>query len=280
MSRIHCSHCGQAGHNRTNYHCLVNTHKRNTNSPFVVKWVFPFPRSTSRRTPENIQRFNQCRTYLSDAIDALTEMTRCIRLYQTGMQLYIRIVQNEAQPTSYFMTDVLIQLSIFVTKINLALEHDSANRPLISAAPIFTYFISQIRMVNEIMSTTIIVVASLQNHRFSCVLLDMQQYAVERPVVKRTSAYFKEIALIQDLTIEKDAPGCDCPLCFDAVPATDVLVTNCKHSFCVTCIKGFATVNKDKTKKPDCPMCRTDLTELKVGNQTVHNEISEHILNL
>ena len=279
MSRIHCSHCGQVGHNRTNRQCLVNVHKRNTNSPFVVKWVFS--RSTSHMTPENLQRFNQCRGYLSEAVDALTVMTRCIRLYQTGVQLYIIIVQNEARPTSYFVTDVLTQINRFVTKINLALERDSTNRPLISAAPIFTYFMSQITRLNEIMITITTILVSLQNHRFSWSLLEPEQRnLVQKPVVKRTSAYFKEISLVHNLTITEDDPNCDCPLCFDAVPATDVLVTNCKHSFCVTCIKGFATVNKDKTKKPDCPMCRTDITEFKVGNQTVHNEISEHILNL
>jgi len=275
MSRIHCSHCGRAGHTRGNYHCLVNTHQRNTNSPFVVKWVFQ--RSTSRMTPENRQRFNQCRTYLSDAIDELTVMARRISTYR----------QTNAPPNSYFMMDVIRQIQRFVPKINQALEYDSVTRPLISAAPIFTYLMAQITRFNELMMTIITIVASLENHRFSWRWLEIeepipvvQHNVAQRPVAKRTSAYFKEIALIQDLTIAEDAPACDCPLCFDAVPATDVLVTNCKHSFCVTCIKGFATVNKDKTKKPDCPMCRTDLTEFKVGNQTVHNEISEHILNL
>jgi hypothetical protein len=124
-------------------------------------------------------------------------------------------------------------------------------------------------------------VASLENHRFNWNWRWVEfEEQVHRPIVKRTSAYFKEISLIQDLTIEKDAPECDCPLCFDSVPVTDVLNTNCNHSFCVTCVKGFATVNKDKTKKPDCPMCRTDITEFKVGNQQVFADIQNHILKL
>jgi hypothetical protein len=275
MSRIHCSHCGQAGHTRNNYYCLVNTHQRTTNSPFVVKWVFK--RSTSRMTPENRQRFNQCRTYLSDAIDELTVMARRISTYQP----------TTAPPNSYFMMDVIRQIHRFVPKINQALEYDSVTRPLISAAPIFTYLMAQITRFNELMMTITTVVASLENHRFSWRLLEIEEPpvgqqipVVQRPIVKRTSAYFKEISLARDLTIEKDAPECDCPLCFDSVHANDVLVTNCNHSFCVICVKRFATVNKDKTKKPDCPMCRTDITEFKVGNQQVYNDIQEHILNL
>lgn len=264
MSRIHCSQCGQAGHNRTNSNCLVNTHKRNTNSPFVVKWVFS--RKSSHMTPENLQRFNQCRAYLSEAVDALAVMTRRIGTHQ-----------NNTQPTSYFMCDVVSQIPRFVQNINLALEHDSADRPIISAAPIFTYLMVQITRFTEIMSIITTVTVSLQNGRFSWSWFEMEQ---QRPVVKRASSYFKEMILAQDLTIEKDAPECDCPLCFDAVPATDVLITNCKHSFCVICIKEFATINKDKTKKPDCPMCRTDLTEFKTGNPKVYNDIQEHILNL
>jgi hypothetical protein len=173
------------------------------------------------------------------------------------------------------MMDNIRQISIFVHKINLALEHDSADIPLISAAPIFTYLMVQIARFNVIMGAITTVVASLQNHRFSWTWVGLPL-----PVVKLASSYFKEIALTQDLTIEKDTPECDCPLCFDSVPATDVLVTNCKHSFCVICIKEFATINKNKTKKPDCPMCRTDLTEFKTGNPKVYTDIQEHILNL
>ncbi len=151
----------------------------------------------------------------------------------------------------------------------------------------FEHFSAQINLFNAFLSTHIStsfsLVASFQDGKFNLILYNPNGTSIDAICtanVKRTSAYFKEIVLAQDLTIAEDAPACDCPLCFDAVPATDVLVTNCKHSFCVICVKGFATVNKDKTKKPDCPMCRTDLTEFKVGNQQVYNEISEHILNL
>jgi hypothetical protein len=59
-----------------------------------------------------------------------------------------------------------------------------------------------------------------------------------------------------------------------------LIVTNCNHSFCGTCIKRFTDSIKDKTQIPNCPMCRTDLTGFKVGNQQIYEEIQEHILNL
>ena len=278
MSRIHCSQCGQTGHNRTNRHCLVNVHQRNMNVPFVIKWVFP--RSTSHMTPANRERIVRCRNYLSQAIDELTDMTQYIHTYhseaidQLMVQYIIRLYQD----------DILTKLNLFCHKINKALEYDSADRPIISTAPIFTYLmrqISQFNEINETIHTRLQVTASLHNRIITWAFRGYEEPpTTPQHALKSSSAYFKEMSFINDFTIAEDAPRCDCPLCFDAFPATDVLVTNCNHSFCVTCIKGFATANKDKTKKPECPMCRTDLTEFKVGNQQIHNEISEHLLNL
>jgi hypothetical protein len=230
-------------------------------------WVFK--RQSSRMTPENRERFVQCRTHLSDAITSLIELTDAIRFHQT-------------QTRVDFMCSVLEKVATFCQKINQAFNFDSATRPFISAAPIFTYLMGQIALFNAIMNSHIRLDASLSSNTRAIIwrLTGGESYAAQRPIVKRGSAYFKEISLMQDLTIAEDSHACDCTICFDEIPATDAVVTNCNHSFCGTCIKGFATANKDKTKTPDCPMCRTSLTEFKIGNQQVHNDIQEHILNL
>ena len=221
-------------------------------------------------TLENRERVNQCRDHLSDAIIHLVRITKFISSYQ----------YDAAPPSSYFMCSVLREIHSFCQKINEALQYDTPNRPIISTAPIFAYFMVQITRFNQIMGTITSVVASLQNRTFIWTLTHYEGMLGTQPAPKLGSAYFKEIQLIEDQTIHDDAPGCECTICFDSLSATNTIITNCHHSFCGTCIKGYANANKEKTKKPNCPMCRTDLTEFIVGNREVHNEIRDHIMNL
>ena len=261
MARIHCSRCGQEGHNRRNIRCPQNSNRR-------LLTAFTAPPSTPQTeiTPETLVRIRVCKTILFNAIECLVNLTQFI-----------------SQPLTVSVPDYIVtvmrKISTFCKKINLALASDSVERPLILPVPLFDYFNTQIELFNtrlqNLIGSRFNIETCFQNNKFEWILVNLNELSE-----KRTSEYFKEISLVHDLTIPDDASTCDCPLCFDAIPATDALVTNCNHSFCVTCVKGFATANKDKTKIPDCPMCRTDITNFKVGNQLVQNEISEHLLNL
>jgi len=183
--------------------------------------------------------------------------------------------QDDFPRNDYILTVVAISIT-FCEKMNIALESDSVEPPLITPIPIFERFSENIGIFNAIMAGgSYAITVSFQNNRFRSTVPNQNA-----SVVKRTSAYFKEVSLVHDLTVAEDAPECDCPLCFDAVPATDIIVTNCNHSFCGTCVKGFSTSIKDKTQIPNCPMCRTDLTEFKVGSPQVYADIQSHILNL
>ena len=256
MFGTHCSQCGQTGHNRLNRRCLVNIQRSINNAPAVQPWIVPH--YTSRASHGNRER-------LSDAIKLLADLSQ-----------YIDNPHLAATPDTYMYVS-LLKVMAFCSKINQALQFDSAT-PLILSANIFDYFSTKIASFNARMNTpSVRVVVSLDDNVFSwtAVYNTPNTYSV-----KRTSEYFKELSLVHDTNIPTDTTGCDCPLCFDAVPATNVLITNCNHSFCGTCIKGYTQANKDKTKKPNCPMCRTDLTELKVGSQQVYEDIQNHILNL
>jgi hypothetical protein len=232
------------------------------------RFMDPQP-DTTIQTPEMQARITLCETRLLSAIEELVILTRFIS-------------QPLMAPATDYVIGVMTQTNLFCTKINLALASDSQERPNILPIPLFEYFTSQIQCFNTILSSMIHsqirVETHFQNRLFNWTLVNPT--TPPATVAKRTSAYLKEIVLIQDLSIEEDAPVCDCPLCFDKVAAADIIVTNCKHSFCGTCVKGMTNAIKDKTKKPDCPMCRTDLTEFKIGNQQVYNDIQEHILNL
>lgn len=259
MSRIRCSQCGQEGHNRRNRNCPVNSNQ-------IIPETSAIPFTHTIMTPEITEMINQCRTRLLTAIEDLTLLAQLIN-------------RPDALPPIEYVVAVVLKTNLFCTNINLALECDLVTTPLISQDHIFEMLSQHIYNFNVILEliiqTPTRLVVSLQNNRFSSSL-----NTIVPALEKSTSAYFKEIPLINDLTIAEDAPSCECPLCFDEFAATDVLVTNCNHSFCGTCVKEYATINKNKIKKPDCPMCRADITEFKIGNPQVHNDISNHILNL
>jgi len=95
--------------------------------------------------------------------------------------------------------------------------------------------------------------------------------------VKRGSEYFKELSLVNDLTIPHNAPSKECTICFDEFNSQDIIATGCDHIYCVTCIKDLSTSLKDKSEKPPCPMCRTDIVELKFGNIDILHVIQDHL---
>jgi len=256
MSRIiRCSQCGQEGHNRRNRNCPVNFNRTSVAQP--VQTIT----TQHTMTPEARARVTLINSRLSDAMNELDRLTRFI----------------SRQNRSGYTIGVFVTTMLFCEKINLALDIDNGATQLIEHVSIFEQLSELIGIFNNtfaLIRRRTIINVSLRNRRFYATM-GSPPTAVP---LKRTSDYLKEVALIQDTPVTDNA--CECPLCFDSFASAELIVTNCNHSFCGICIKGFADSIKDKTKKPNCPMCRADLTEFKIGNQQVYNEISEHILNL
>lgn len=263
MSRIRCSQCGQEGHNRRNRNCPVNSGRRISNQ-------FSTPLDIQSIAPEFQARINMTRIHLLAAMGDLEELTRII---------------STPSNTANYVIGVVREAAAFCTKINLALDNEWLEIPQILPEPIFAYFETQINAFNSFLELTIVtpirLIVSFQNRKFGLTLVDPNEPApAPVAIIKRTSAYLKELSFAQDLTIAEDAPDCDCPLCFDPIKANEIIVTNCNHAFCGTCVKGFTNAIKDKTKKPECHMCRATITGLKVGSHQIYTEISEHLLNL
>ena len=93
---------------------------------------------------------------------------------------------------------------------------------------------------------------------------------------KRTSHYIKELSVTFQEAEEAEEPIV-CSICYDDVEASNAVVTNCLHKYCVDCINSQSTAIKDKTIKPTCPCCRTELTEFKSGSRDICEKITNHI---
>ena len=251
MSRIHCSQCGQAGHNKRNRNCQVNIQRGSVFSDI---------------TTETREKVRKCREYMNHAITSLSSLTDYFQQYHSNPTRMI-----------YFVIYSIDTLNVFCEKINLAIEFDLEERPLIRPQHILYYLSAQVDCFNNIFGqvsqSANRITAQYADRKFSVSWIRVE------PEYTRASMYLKTIALVQDLTIE-DQVLCECPMCFDEFDSQSVVVTNCKHSFCAPCIKGYSTAIKDKTKRPNCPMCRTDITEFKIGKFEIYEEIHAHLLNL
>ena len=101
------------------------------------------------------------------------------------------------------------------------------------------------------------------------------------PIIKYMSNYVKDWEITLDLTCNKgDDADTECVICLDTKEKKHIVRTNCGHEYCIECVKNNIRVNKNKTVKPTCPMCRTELCEILVGDVDEHSELDEFIIAL
>jgi hypothetical protein len=65
----------------------------------------------------------------------------------------------------------------------------------------------------------------------------------------------------------------DCPICYDSIKKSDMLVTNCKHSFCSNCIKKHL-VSTIVGRTPCCAMCRTNISSFSVKEKGIFDNMN------
>jgi len=72
----------------------------------------------------------------------------------------------------------------------------------------------------------------------------------------------------------------ECSICYESLPATHFITTNCAHSFCFSCIQGCIHSAKSTDNLFNCPMCRTLLTQVNVYDINIHNTLSTILYQL
>ena len=250
-----CSQCGQQGHNKRNRECPENVRMRAEAD------------EANARLREGLE---------SNALAHLQVMI---------MRENLEKWEQRRVSTHVFIRNVLVN-------IQLACHHISiSTREEISVSGFFAEFERLVEVVNRVIrrhtssrykieiifTATGGIIAELVPFPPVNIIEDLEE---EEEPVKTTSIYLKNISLVCDLTIKEDAPGCECPLCFDQLSATEAVFTGCNHAYCGTCIKSLATSIKNKTVKPSCPMCRTEITQLAFGKQEIYTEIDQFLTNL
>lgn len=241
MSRRCCTLCGGAGHNKRNRDCPVNVQLRAEADAIRMA----------------LQRSTAC---FMDAQANMCDISETIRKWQRG------------QMTTHDFVSRMIQLMEFVcNNINIAAQGNMYVEFMINS------LYGAVHIMNQALRRS-----PTNNNEFFLNYIDDEVFLYIKQIVKQTTAaaYLKSISLVQDLTISNEIPGCDCPICFDEFAATDVLQTNCNHSFCISCIKNLSNSIKNKTNKPCCPMCRTEITKITIGSTETYNELNDFMCSL
>jgi len=253
-----CSQCGEEGHNRRNRQCPVNVQERQE----------AFAREEGNA--ELRRHALEAHTEASRLTIALRGVISQWETREIGTRRFIQEVPSIIHWVCFYAT-VIVQQGISIDSFfpNFKEYVITVNRI------IHRYGRGRIRF--SIQENT-------ENGEINAIaIVSDVRVIVPRTIpvsdIKRTVTYLKEVALLENKTIA-ETEDVSCPLCFDDVSPQETVVTNCSHAYCLECIKGFTNSIKDKTIKPCCPMCRTEITQFKMRKPDIYHEISEHLLNL
>lgn len=113
--------------------------------------------------------------------------------------------------------------------------------------------------------------------RFPAIRVYGSQPRVNPP--RRCVSDLKALYIVNE-PIQDSAVEASCPICFDTTIKGKLLHTNCSHSFCLDCLKNYTDSIKDRTCKPSCPYCRTELVGLKICDEDICRQFSSHIASM
>lgn len=280
--RTTCSQCGQEGHNRRNLSCPIYVRFRE------LAWE-----EERAVEAERLRQAAVVRLAHVEAERLRDEEEDAVRLRAaTALRLSLRRAAREAQGflldvdgliSQYnmreigrhtFIVQVLDTMKFVCCSISDIVDNELEKRHIISN---FVIRIDSINRALQCMNPGEYIEMVYEPTRPWVSFRIIPSVSVNSQP-KLSSAYWKECSLVKDSSIgEEDV---QCPLCFDQVSGPDVIRTNCKHSYCGCCIKQLALSGRNKTQKPTCPICRTDITELTVENYRAYIEISSHFTTL
>ena len=281
--RTTCSQCGQEGHNRRNLSCPINVRLREfaweeeraveserLRQAIVVRLAH-VEAERLRHEEEDAVRLRAATAFefLSSRHPAIE-----VQVFLQAIDGLVAQYDRRVIGRHTFIVQVLDIMKFVCCSIRYMVDNELERRDVIAS------FVLRIACINHALWC-------MNPHEYVEMVYEPTRSWVSFRIIpsipdnrqpKLSSAYWKECSLVKDSSIGEEE--IQCPLCFDQVSGPDVIRTNCKHSYCGCCIKQLASSSRNKTQKPTCPMCRTDITELTVGNDRAYTEISTHFTTL
>ena len=93
-----------------------------------------------------------------------------------------------------------------------------------------------------------------------------------------TKTHIKNLKIVRQTEVVESEYTCT--ICLETLDISNVINTNCNHSYCLDCVSGYANSIKDKSHKPNCPMCRGVLDQLNTHSDELHQQLNTVIQGL
>lgn len=90
--------------------------------------------------------------------------------------------------------------------------------------------------------------------------------------------YIQPVLYLEEHKTPEELQKEECPICITHQENSDILVTNCRHSYCADCIMKIVFMCKNDQKKLSCPLCRCNVNAIKINNKVVLNKLT-NVLN-
>lgn len=181
MSRIHCSACGEQGHNRRNRMCRVNLNQERRfdtptpvptpNNPVNIRTFFgTTPAPTPAPTPLVDIRANRSFSLLRTVLNVLNDLTETVRQYEQAGQAL------SGEPLTTFLFSCIAKIdTICKTMSRLLLEYNDIGN--VAPQQLFAQLEEQVQLINSFIQqharATIRIIVSFVEQRFLMTLTDI-----------------------------------------------------------------------------------------------------------
>ena len=250
----YCSQCGMAGHNKRNRICRIN----------VIEKRFQTIVQEAEEAPDIVEKREILRTALLEIRSERDRLKQTVNLERLTSEFYFQQLDDARRAHN---------LAQHTGPMELCIEtYNQLECARASSDIMYRNYTTAVKCEKAL-------------ELMGMKLLDMYIILTEPqflpPPPKITSQYLKEMVVVLDITSSVETKEVyDCPLCYEGCCIKDVIQTNCGHSYCVDCMKSFATSIKDKTIEPTCPLCRGTIQELKTLNCDILCDYVRHVAAL
>ncbi len=106
------------------------------------------------------------------------------------------------------------------------------------------------------------------------------QHEDENNSINEHNNRFNITVNVEQIDLKQCAEICDCAICYDdALVKKNFVTLNCHHQFCKDCFKSSVKNTPHNKYSPTCALCRADISEISVYDESVKVELAEFCTN-
>jgi hypothetical protein len=120
------------------------------------------------------------------------------------------------------------------------------------------------------------------NYAISAIQLSMMSFYNTQlnNSVSESNRHINTICVVLNEKVIENGAQMECPVCYCDVDCKDFAETDCKHSYCKSCVSRNIVSFSEKQCCPSCPFCRRDIKMVSVQSQEILEELTHVFTNI